>query len=91
MAARERVVSMVIERDWTWVRPGDFVYDQNGQAWQFVGRDGLGSVTLAGVDGRQVSIGKQSGPVKVWDPRPESPQVEAFAATLGARILHDSH
>lgn len=80
---------MIVTKDWTTRRPGDWVLAPDGSWWRVVGRDPLGVVTLDNDAGRHTTIHRPSGPVQSWDP--DATRIEEFRAALGARIIHDTH
>ena len=81
-----------VTREWSSIRPGDFVRDPAGAPWQVQSRGVLGDITVAGpASGTTANIGKQSGPVTMWDGSPEALALEDFRAALGAKILYDQH
>lgn len=82
---------MWIERDWTSVRPNDFVMAKDGTTWKVIDRLIMGQVVLLGSEGQQTAIEKPSGPVWWWDPDPNAENVQAFIATLGATVVYDQH
>ena len=80
---------MWASRDWTDVRPGDYVQEPTGVIYHFQGRDALGNVTLTTRDGRPVNIGRPGGAVWVWD-GPMEQAVQTIIEHLGGRIIADS-
>ena len=81
-----------VQREWSSIRPGDFVLDPQGTAFRIHKRDILGDIWVEPNDGsRPFPIGKQSGSVTVWDGSLEAENLEAFCATLGAKVIYDQH
>lgn len=80
---------MIVLKDWTTRRPGDFVYDQQGKAWKILARHTFGELVMVDAEGHQVQIPKQSGMVRSWDP--DFAAIEEFRVALGATIVYDSH
>ena len=81
---------MWAEREWSDVRPGDYVQSLDGRIWYVTERNALGEVMLAdqalhGV----VNAGKQSGKVWVWDAAMEA-AVTTIAGHLGGQVLADT-
>lgn len=80
-----------VERDWTQVRPGDYVQDKQGNNWRVDGRTTFGEVIVSSPTTVQTNIGRQSGPVRWWDSSPFAEDVEAFRQALGATVIFDQH
>jgi hypothetical protein len=79
-----------VERQWSSVRAGDYVQNvADGTAWQVIARGVLGDITVRNQQMSQANIGKQSGPVAVWDGSPEALNLEGFRAVLGAKVIYD--
>lgn len=79
---------MIVQRDWSTRKPGDFVYDKTGKPWKILARHTFGEVTMVDAENHQVTIPKQRGPVPVWDP--DAQRIEEFRAVLGATIIYDT-
>lgn len=84
-------MSALVDRQWSDVRPGDFVTDLNGKTWKVEKRGILGEIHLVDEAGLQVDIGRKSGPVRLWDLSHDAENLEGFRLALGARILYDRH
>ena len=79
------------KRDWTDVRPGDYIQDGHGRPWLVKLRGTLGEVRLEGPDNVQAIVQKAeaSGPVWIWDAAMET-GVGVLARHLGARVVGDT-
>lgn len=84
-------MTILVNRQWSDIRPGDFVSDKAGKTWQVEKRGILGEIHLIDGDGRRVDIGRRSGPVGFWDQSPDAENLEGFRLALGARVLYDRH
>lgn len=82
---------MIVEREWSDVRPGDWVYDAAGTPWLMKLRDQLGNVRLERQDGTQQILARPSGRTRIWDGSPEAEALEGFRAVLGGTVLLDRH
>lgn len=83
-------MSARVPRQWSDMRPGDFVYDLQGKPHMLVTRNPLGEIILRNPNGAEVNIGRQSGVVHWWDPSPEAETIEGFRQMMGATIIRDS-
>jgi hypothetical protein len=85
------VVSALVGRQWSDIRPGDFVQDEAGKTWKVEKRGILGEIHLIDQESVRVELGRMSGPVAFWDLSPEAEPLEGFRMALGARIVYDRH
>lgn len=80
-----------VRRQWSDMRPGDFVRDTTGRVWRLFERTALGDVTLENEAHKMITLPRQSGPVEWWDGDPNADGVEAFREATGGRIIFDQH
>lgn len=83
--------AIVVERQWSDIRPGDYVLDKAGKTWQVEKRGMLGEIHLIDQAGVRVDIGRKSGPVGYWDTSMDAQNLEGFRLALNARIVYDRH
>ena len=80
---------MWAEREWSDIRPGDYVQGADGRTYQVAQRDALGEIELRDNHQGVIKIGRQAGKVWVWDAAMES-AVTTIANHLGGTVVADT-